>query len=105
MSGIPAQCGLTGSIDVRFDGEVAILIMRRGQNRINDSFFDGMEKALDKVERYVPADRNKFQPKEKCDSFVLGGHRVSSHWGNPTISTLHSFLSVFRHTAMRKLRC
>lgn len=51
MSRIPTQSGINGSVDVHFDGEVAILTMKRGDNRINDSFFDDLNRALDKVQR------------------------------------------------------
>ncbi len=51
-SNIPEQSGIRGSVEVRFQGQVAVVQLKRGENRINDSFFDEYNRALDEVERY-----------------------------------------------------
>ena len=47
------ESGAGGCVDVRFEGQFAIITMRRGQNRMNLTFFEQMHEALDKVERLV----------------------------------------------------
>ena len=51
MPDIPLQSGTDGSIEVRFDDEIAVVTIKRGENRINTSFYEELNKALDKVER------------------------------------------------------
>ena len=51
MSNILLQSGINGSIDVQFEDDIAILTIRRGENRVNDSFLDEFSRALDKVKR------------------------------------------------------
>ena len=51
MSDIPPQSGTDGSIDVHFDDEIAVVTIKRGENRINTSFYEELNKALDEVER------------------------------------------------------
>ena len=51
MPDIPLQSGTDGSIEVHFDDEIAVVTIKRGENRINTSFYEELNKALDKVER------------------------------------------------------
>ena len=45
------QSGSDGVVTVSFHGNVALLTIDRGENRLNPSFLDAMHGALDKVER------------------------------------------------------
>ena len=45
------QSGSDGRVDVTFDGDVAIVHMMCGENRLNDIFFSKLHAALDQVER------------------------------------------------------
>jgi enoyl-CoA hydratase/carnithine racemase len=44
------QNGKDGRIFVEYYGDVAILMMDKGENRMNDLFIDGINKALDEIE-------------------------------------------------------
>ena len=45
------QSGASGRIDIEYDGDIAIMHMRCGENRMNFSFIDKFLKALDEIER------------------------------------------------------
>ena len=47
-----AQSGVSGTVDVEFDGNVAIVTINCGENMFNMAFVDKMHAALDIVERY-----------------------------------------------------
>ena len=46
-----AQSGEDGTVDVTFEGKIALLTMNRGQNRVNPSMIQRMHTALDEIER------------------------------------------------------
>ena len=47
-----AQSGFGSPITMDYEDNVAIITMRRGDNRFNMDLLDQMHKALDDVERY-----------------------------------------------------
>ena len=49
---------MTGYVDVKFDGPVAIVTIARGRNEINTEFVGQINSALDKVLRYRPTSIN-----------------------------------------------
>ena len=48
-----AESGTGGSVDVTITGQFAVVTMRRGQNRMNMTFFKQVHEALDQVEKWV----------------------------------------------------
>ena len=46
-----AESGAGGHVDVSVDGHVAVVTMRRGENRFNTTFFKQINDALDRVEK------------------------------------------------------
>ncbi len=47
----PQQSGSEGKITVEFHNNIAVVTLRRGQNRHNAGFVNDFNKALDQVER------------------------------------------------------
>ena len=48
---MPQQSGREGKISVDFHNNIAVVTLRRGQNRHNSGFLNDLNKALDQVER------------------------------------------------------